>query len=81
MAVKIRLARKGSHKNPFYRIVVIDSRKARGSSYLDCVGTYNPQTDPAAVTIDKAKADEWLQKGAQPTQTVRQLLAKAAQLQ
>ncbi len=80
MPLRIRLSRKGSHKRPFYRIVVVDSRKARNSSYLDCVGTYNPLTDPAQVSIDETKAQAWLAKGAQPSQTVQQLLAKQAKL-
>ena len=80
MPVRIRLARKGSHKRPFYRIVVVDSRKSRDSSYLDCVGTYDSVADPAQVSIDEDKACAWLQKGAQPSQTVQQLFAKQAKL-
>ena len=74
MPVRIRLSRKGANKRPFYRIVVVDSRKARNSSYLDCVGTYDPVAQPAKVHIDEAKAKAWLAKGAQATQTVQQLL-------
>ncbi len=80
MAVRIRLSRKGSKKRPFYRIVVVDSRKSRNSSYLDCVGTYNSITEPAQVSIDEEKAASWLQKGAQPSQTVQQLFAKQSKL-
>lgn len=75
--VKLRLTRMGSKKAPFYRIVAIDERKARDAQYLDNIGTYDPCTKPeATVRIDTAKATEWLAKGAQPTQTVRDLLKK-----
>lgn len=76
MAVKLRLTRMGSKKSPFYRIVAIDSRKARDGQYLDNIGNYDPTKNPAVVKIDSQKALDWLQKGAQPTDTVRALLKK-----
>ena len=76
MAVKIRLRRMGAKKAPFYRIVVADSRVARDAKYIDLVGTYNPLTNPAEVKIDNAKAQDWIKKGAQPSDTVRNLLSK-----
>ena len=74
MAVKIRLARHGSHKNPIYRVVVADSRVPRDGRAIETIGRYNPQTDPSTVDIDADKARHWLSVGAQPTQTVRKLL-------
>ncbi len=74
MAVKIRLARHGSKKAPFYRIVVADSRSPRDGRYIERVGTYNPRTQPSAIQVDEEKAREWLGKGAQPTEQVRKLL-------
>ncbi|HIU63233.1 MAG TPA: 30S ribosomal protein S16 [Candidatus Caccalectryoclostridium excrementigallinarum] len=71
--VKIRLTRMGSKKAPFYRIVAIDSRKARDAQYLDNIGYYDPTKEPAVVKIDTAKATEWLERGAQPTDTVRSI--------
>ena len=71
--VKIRLTRMGSKKAPFYRIVTIDSRKARDAQYLDNIGYYDPTKEPAVVKIDTAKATEWLERGAQPTDTVRSI--------
>ena len=71
--VKIRLTRMGSKKAPFYRIVAIDSRKARDAQYLDNLGYYDPTKEPAVVKIDTAKAAEWLNRGAQPTDTVRSI--------
>ena len=70
MSVKMRLTRMGDKKSPFYRIVVIDSRKARDGQYIDLVGTYNPLTEPATIKINEEKAKEWLAKGVQPTDTV-----------
>ena len=77
MAVKMRLARLGDKKSPAYRIVVVDSRKARDGEYIDKIGHYNPTTEPAVVVIDKEKAADWLSKGVQPTETVRALLLNA----
>ena len=71
--VKIRLTRMGSKKAPFYRIVAIDSRKARDAQYLDNLGYYDPTKEPAVIKIDTAKAAEWLNRGAQPTDTVRSI--------
>ncbi len=72
--VKLRLTRMGSKKAPFYRIVAIDSRKARDAQYLDKIGYYDPTKEPAIVNIDSEKALAWLAKGAQPTDTVRSIL-------
>jgi small subunit ribosomal protein S16 len=80
MAVKIRLARHGSTKAPFYRIVVADSRSPRDGKFIDRVGTYNPRTNPSDIQVDAEKAREWLGKGAQPTDQVRNLLKVAGVL-
>ncbi|MBR4800678.1 MAG: 30S ribosomal protein S16 [Clostridia bacterium] len=72
--VKLRLTRMGAKKQPFYRIVAIDSRKARDGEYIDQIGFYNPVSDPKQIVIDADKAKEWLAKGAQPTATVSGLL-------
>ncbi len=77
MAVKMRLTRMGDKKSPFYRIVVVDARKARDGEYIDKVGHYNPTANPAEVVIDKEKAQAWIAKGVQPTETVKSLLVKA----
>ncbi|HEX2181870.1 MAG TPA: 30S ribosomal protein S16 [Rubrobacteraceae bacterium] len=74
MAVKIRLARHGAKKSPFYRIVVADSRSPRDGRFIDRIGTYNPRTQPSDIQVDAEKAKEWLEKGAQPTDQVRKLL-------
>lgn len=74
MAVKIRLARHGAKKAPFYRIVVADSRSPRDGRFIDRIGTYNPRTQPSDIQVDEEKAREWLGKGAQPTDQVRKLL-------
>jgi small subunit ribosomal protein S16 len=75
MAVKIRLARKGRKKLAYYHIVVADSRSPRDGRYIERIGTYNPVTDPATIEIDFNKALDWLQKGAQPTDTCRAILS------
>lgn len=75
MAVKIRLQRHGSKKRPFYFIVVADSRSPRDGKFIQKLGTYNPLTVPATIQLDRQKALEWLHKGAQPTDTVRQILS------
>lgn len=72
--VKIRLQRQGAKKKPFYRVVVSESRNARGGKYIANVGYYNPMTEPAEVKIDVDAAKEWIAKGAQPTETVSKLL-------
>lgn len=77
MAVKIRLTRMGAKNKPIYRIVVSDSRSPRDGKYIESVGTYNPNTEPATVKVDKDAAKRWLNNGAIPTDTVRSLLSKA----
>lgn len=77
MAVRIRLKRIGAHKAPFYRVVVSDSRSPRDGRFIEEIGTYNPITKPATVTLDEEKALKWLQTGAQPSDTVRSLFSKA----
>ena len=74
MAVKIRLKRMGSNKKPFYRIVVADSRYPRDGRFIEQIGTYNPLTDPSTINVDSEKALKWLGQGAQPTDTVKELL-------
>lgn len=74
MAVKIRLARHGAHKAPYYRIVVADSRARRDGRYIEQVGTYNPLTEPKQVTMDLEKIDGWIAQGAKPTETVERLI-------
>ena len=76
MAVKIRLARHGAKKRPFYRIVVADSESPRDGRFLENVGTYNPLQEPAQVTLKTDRVHYWLQQGATPTDTVRSLLKK-----
>ena len=78
--VKIRLRRLGAMKAPFYRIVVADSRYPRDGRFIEEIGTYNPLTDPATVNVDADRAQEWIKKGAQPTDTVRGILKKAGVL-
>ena len=77
MSVKIRLARHGSKKKPFYRIVVADVRAPRDGRNLAEIGTYDPLTDPVKVQFDAEKVSSWLKKGATPTQTVANLLKQA----
>lgn len=77
MAVKMRLTRMGDKKNPFYRVVVADSRSPRDGKFIDIVGTYNPKLNPAEIKLDADKAKAWIANGAQPTDTVRALLADA----
>ncbi|HEX5449830.1 MAG TPA: 30S ribosomal protein S16 [Gaiellaceae bacterium] len=74
MAVKLRLTRVGSKKNPIYRVVAADSRSPRDGKFLEIVGRYNPQTDPSTIELDEAKVKDWLSKGAQPSGTVAKLL-------
>ena len=76
MAVKIRLKRMGSKKKPFYRIVVADSRSPRDGRFIETVGTYNPLKEPAEVTIKEDSVMDWLSKGAQPSDTVRNILSR-----
>ena len=74
--VKIRLKRMGMKKKPFYRLVVTDSRNPRDGRFIEEIGYYNPMTQPADIKIDGERAKDWMQKGAQPTDTVRGLLKK-----
>ena len=78
--VKIRLRRMGAKKAPLYRVVVADSRSPRDGRCIEEIGTYNPLTNPAVVSIDVEKAQNWIKNGAQPTDTVRGLLKKAGVL-
>ena len=78
--VKIRLRRMGAKKNPFYRIVVADSRRARDGRFIEEIGSYNPLTDPAELKVDVERAQYWIKNGAQPTDTARALLKKAGAL-
>jgi small subunit ribosomal protein S16 len=77
VAVKIRLARHGSKKNPIYRVVVADSRVPRDGRTIEEIGKYNPQLEPSLIDIDTERAQLWLSRGAQPTDTVRKLLRVA----
>ena len=76
MAVKIRLTRMGGHKKPFYRIVAADSASPRDGRFLEILGHYDPQKDQAEATLDTDRVKVWLSKGAKPSPTVSQLLAK-----
>ena len=78
--VKIRLRRMGAKKAPFYRVVVADSRLARDGRFIEEIGYYDPTKEPSVVKIDAEKAKQWLDNGAQPTDTVREILKKAAVL-
>ena len=77
MAVRIRLARFGRKKKPFYRIIVADSEAKRDGKFLDILGTYDPLQDPAVIKIDNQKLQGWLGRGALPTTTVKSLIKKA----
>lgn len=77
MAVKIRLKRIGAKKNPYYRVVVADSRFPRDGKFIEEIGTYDPMAEPASVKIDAEKANTWLKNGAQPTETVKSLFVKS----
>src|SRR5204863_253194 len=70
MAVKLRLTRVGSKKNPIYRVVAADSRSPRDGKFIEIVGRYNPQSDPSLIDLDEEKVRGWLEKGAQPTESV-----------
>ena len=80
MAVKIRLARHGAKKRPYYRIVVADARAPRDGKFIEEVGRYNPCVDPSMIKFDLEKVDKWIANGAQPTDTVRGILKKAGVL-
>lgn len=77
MAVKMRLARAGAKKKPFYQVVIADERARRDGRFIANVGTYDPNQNPAAFSVDEGETLGWLGKGVQPTDTVRQLLKKA----
>ena len=74
MSVSIRLRRMGSNRRPAYRVVVADSRSPRDGRFIEVIGHYNPLTQPPTVKIDRAKAREWIAKGAQPSNTVKRLI-------
>lgn len=78
MSVKIRLSRHGARKRPYYRIVVADARDPRDGRFIEQVGTYDPRSPSAALRMDRDKVDAWIKQGAQPTQTVRSLMKRAA---
>jgi small subunit ribosomal protein S16 len=77
MAVKIRLTRVGSKKNPIYRVVVADSRSPRDGRFIEIVGRYNPQTEPSTIELNETKIKDWVAKGAQPTEPVAKLMKAA----
>jgi small subunit ribosomal protein S16 len=74
LAVKMRLTRVGSKKNPIYRVVVADSRSPRDGKFIEIVGRYNPQHEPSLIDLDEDKVRDWLGKGAQPSDAVQRLL-------
>ena len=78
--VKIRLSRMGAKKAPFYSIVVADSRYPRDGRFIEEIGIYNPVANPAELNVDVERAQAWIKTGAQPTETVRDLLKKAGAL-
>ncbi|TFG35874.1 MAG: 30S ribosomal protein S16 [Nitrospirales bacterium] len=75
--LKIRLTRLGAHKRPFYRVIVADSRARRNGPFIEILGTYDPMKEPSEIIINLEKAKLWLQKGAQPTDTVKKLMQRA----
>ena len=77
MAVKIRLRRMGAKKAPFYRIVVADSRYPRNGRFIEEIGYYDPMKEPAVLSVDNEKAAKWIKNGAQPTDTVKDLLKRS----
>jgi len=79
VAVSIRLRRMGSTRRPTYRVVVADSRSPRDGRFIEIIGHYNPLTNPPTVKIDRAKAAEWIRKGAQPSNTVKRLMENVKQ--
>ncbi|MDR0874651.1 MAG: 30S ribosomal protein S16 [Clostridiales Family XIII bacterium] len=81
MSVKIRLRRMGAKKKPFYRIVVADSRSPRDGRFIEELGTYDPLQEPSVIKVDLEKANQWIANGAQPTETVKKLLAAAGALE
>lgn len=81
MAVRIRLRRMGAKKRPFYRLVVADSRSPRDGRFIEEIGYYDPQAEPAVVHVDEERARYWLARGAEPSQTARALLSKTGLLE
>ena len=81
MAVKMRLTRMGDKKSPFYRVIVIDSRKAQSGEYIDKIGYIDTTKNPQEVNIDVEKAKSWLSKGVQPTETVKSYLVKVGAME
>ncbi|HOK63048.1 MAG TPA: 30S ribosomal protein S16 [Soehngenia sp.] len=77
MAVKIRLKRMGAKKNPFYRIIVADSRSPRDGRFIEEIGYYNPLTEPKTIKVDNEKALQWIKNGAKPTETVEKLFKES----
>ena len=77
MAVKIRLRRMGQKKAPFYRIIVADSRAPRDGRFIDEIGTYDPNRQPSAISVNEEAAKKWLSTGAQPTETVSKIFKAA----
>lgn len=75
--VKIRLTRMGSHKKPFYRVIVADSRARRDGPFVEILGTYDPMKEPSEIKVNAERADYWLKEGAQPTDSVKKLLKRA----
>jgi len=73
LSVKIRLTRTGKKKEPYYRIVVTDSRSPRDGKFIENIGTYDPKTEPSSINLDKEKALDWLKKGAKPSDTVKKI--------
>ena len=78
MAVVLRLARAGAKKMPYYHVVATDSRNPRDGKFIEVLGHYNPLTNPPTVKIEVERVNEWIKKGAQPSNTVKNLLARAA---
>jgi small subunit ribosomal protein S16 len=78
MATRIRLTRVGSKKNPIYRVVVADARSPRDGRFIEIVGRYNPQTNPSTIELDTDKIQDWIGKGAQPSEAVKRLLKAQA---
>ena len=74
MSVRVRLTRVGSKKNPIWRVVVSDQRSPRDGRFIETIGHYNPQTDPSTIVIDEQRFQHWVSRGAQPTNTVKQLV-------
>ncbi|MGD0282185.1 MAG: 30S ribosomal protein S16 [Dissulfurispiraceae bacterium] len=75
--VKIRLTRMGAHKKPFYRIIVADSRARRDGPFVEVIGTYDPKKEPSEIKVNLERAKHWIERGAQPTDTVRKLLQRS----